>query len=375
MAIASINPTTGETIATFDPDDDAVIERKLAAAAAAVKQLADLGWARRRELMHAAAELLAADVDGLGETITLEMGKPLAQAKGEILKSAKALHFYADHAEDFVSGYTLDDPSIVGASRAGVRFDPLGVVLAVMPWNYPIWQVIRFAGPALMVGNPGLLKHASNVPQSALYLGDLFARAGFPEGAFQTLLIGASRVAAVIEDPRVVAVTLTGSEPAGASVARTAGGVLKKCVLELGGTDPFIVMPSADLDAAVDTAVKARTSNNGQACINAKRFILHEDIYDEFLTRFVTRMSELMIGDPLEESTDIGPVSTSQGRDDLVGLVEDAREKGAQILTGGVVPDLPGWFYPPTVVADLTPEMRLWREEAFGPVASVFRAS
>lgn len=372
--IASINPTTGETVATFTADSAEVVEAKLAAAAAAVPALAALGWQRRRELMHRAADLLEADADSLAETITIEMGKPLAQARGEVLKSANAVRFYADKAEEFVSGYALDNPSAVGASSAGVRFDPLGVILAVMPWNYPIWQVIRFAAPALMVGNPGLLKHASNVPQSALYLGSLFARAGFPDGAFQTLLIGAGAVADVITDPRVAGVTLTGSEPAGISVAQTAGSVLKKCVLELGGTDPFIVMPSADVDAAVATAVKARVSNNGQACINAKRFIIHTDVYDAFVSAFTQKMAALVVGDPLDAATEVGPVSTQQGRTELIELVEDARAKGAAILTGGDAPDRAGWFYPPTVVAELTPEMRLWGEEAFGPVAGIFRA-
>lgn len=372
--IASVNPTTGETVATFDPDSAEIVEAKLAAAAAAVPALAALGWAKRRELMLAAADLLAADVDTLGRTITIEMGKPLAQARAEILKSANVMRFYADTAEDFVTGYELDDPSVVGASSAGTRFDPLGVILAVMPWNYPIWQVVRFAAPALMVGNAGVLKHASNVPQSALYLGSLFARAGFPEGAFQTLLIGAGAVADVIADDRIAGVTLTGSEPAGASVAAAAGRVLKKCVLELGGTDPFIVMPSADVDAAVATAVKARVSNNGQACINAKRFIIHTDVYDAFVSAFTAKMAALVIGDPLDPATEIGPVSTEQGRSELEELVGDARAQGATVLVGGETPEGSGWFYPPTVVTDITPEMRLWKDEAFGPVAAIFRA-
>ncbi len=373
--IASINPTTGETVASFDADTTEIIETKLATAAAAVPALSALGFAKRRELMHTAADLLTADADSLSKTITLEMGKPLAQAHAEVLKSARALRFYADNAESFLTGYKLDKPSAVGARSAGTRFDPLGVVLAVMPWNYPIWQVLRFAAPALMAGNVGVLKHASNVPQSALYLGSLFARAGFPEGAFQTLLIGAGAVASVIADPRVAAVTLTGSEPAGASVAEAAGRVLKKCVLELGGTDPFVVMPSADVDAAVATAVKARTSNNGQACINAKRFIIHADIYDAFVEKFTAQMAALTLGDPLDPSTEIGPIATQQGRTDIEQLVDDARAKGAKVLTGGTPSSGAGWFYPPTVVSELTPDMRLWSEEAFGPVAAIFKAA
>jgi succinate-semialdehyde dehydrogenase/glutarate-semialdehyde dehydrogenase len=239
-----------------------------------------------------------------------------------------------------------------------------------------VWQVVRFAAPALMAGNAGLLKHASNVPQSARYLGELLTRAGFPDGAFASLLIGSARVADVIRDPRVAAVTLTGSEGAGRSIAATAGDVLKKAVLELGGSDPFIVMPSARLEDAVETAVKARTTNNGQACINAKRFIVHEDVYDEFASRFTARMAALKIGDPTDEATDIGPLATESGRADLEELVEDARAKGASILTGGTrAESTEGWFYRPTVIADLTPEMRLWAEEAFGPVASLYRVS
>ncbi len=264
----------------------------------------------------------------------------------------------------------------MNASAAGTRYDPLGVVLAVMPWNYPIWQVVRFAAPALMAGNAGLLKHASNVPQSALYIGELFTRAGFPEGAFSTVLIGSSRVADVIRDPRVAAVTLTGSETAGRSVGSAAGDVLKKAVLELGGSDPFIVMPSADLDAAVETAVKARTTNNGQACINAKRFIVHEEIFDAFAAAFAERMRALVVGDPADTATDIGPLATDSGRRDIETLVEDARGKGARILTGGERTEQgDGWYYPPTVIADITRDMKLWSEEAFGPVASLYKVS
>jgi len=373
MSITSVNPATEETLATFAPDDEAAVERKLAAAAAAVPQLAELGFAKRAELMRTAADLLESELEEVAAMITAEMGKPLEQSRAEVQKSAKSMRFYADNAEGFLAETSLDDPAAVGASSAGTRFDPLGVVLAVMPWNYPIWQVIRFAGPALMAGNSGVLKHASCVPQSAIYLGELFTRAGFPEGAFGTLLIGASRVDAVIRDPRVAAVTLTGSEGAGRSIASAAGDVLKKAVLELGGSDPFIVMPSARLEDAIETAVKARTSNNGQACINAKRFLVHADVYDAFAAGFAERMAALKVGDPADESVQIGPLSTEQGRADIEVLVEDARAHGATILAGGERVGSAGWFYAPTVIADLTRDMRLWWEEAFGPVASLYR--
>jgi succinate-semialdehyde dehydrogenase/glutarate-semialdehyde dehydrogenase len=373
MAIATINPATGETEKTFDAHSAAEVERRLALAAAAYQTLKGTTFAQRGAWMRAAADLLEADVEPLAEIITREMGRPIAGARAEVLKCAKGMRFYAEHAEEFLADEPLADPSKVGASRAVARYQPLGVVLAVMPWNYPLWQVVRFAAPALMAGNTGVLKHASNVPQSALYLDTLFTRGGFPEGAFTTLLIGSAEVAAVIEDPRVRAVTLTGSEPAGRSVAATAAAQVKKSVLELGGSDPFIVMPSADLDAAIATAVTARSVNNGQSCIAAKRFLVHDAVYDTFVAGFTASMAALRVGDPLDEQTQVGPIATSSGRDELSELVNDAREKGADILTGGSVPDGPGWFYPPTVVAGVTPEMRLHLEETFGPVATVYR--
>jgi succinate-semialdehyde dehydrogenase/glutarate-semialdehyde dehydrogenase len=373
MAIATINPATGETEKTFEPHDAAEVERRLALAAAAFETLKGTTFDQRGEWMRAAAGLLEAEVESLAEIVTREMGRPIAGARAEVLKCAKGMRFYADHAHEFLADEPLADPSKVGASRAVARYQPLGVVLAVMPWNYPLWQVVRFAAPALMAGNTGVLKHASNVPQSALYLDSLFTRGGFPEGAFTTLLIGSAEVAAVIEDPRVRAVTLTGSEPAGRSVASTAAAQVKKSVLELGGSDPFIVMPSADLAAAVSTAVSARTVNNGQSCIAAKRFIVHDAVYDTFIAGFTDAMAALRVGDPLDEQTQIGPVATASGRDDLVELVDDAKAKGADILTGGTTPDGPGWFYPPTVIAGVTPAMRLHLEETFGPVATVYR--
>jgi succinate-semialdehyde dehydrogenase/glutarate-semialdehyde dehydrogenase len=373
MAIATVNPATGVTEKTFEPHDAAEVERRVALAAAAFATLKGTTFAQRGEWMRAAADLLEADVESLAEIVTREMGRPIAGARAEVLKCAKGMRFYADHAHEFLADEPLDDPSKVGASRAVARYQPLGVVLAVMPWNYPLWQVIRFAAPALMAGNTGVLKHASNVPQSALYLDSLFTRGGFPEGAFTTLLIGSAEVAAVIEDPRVRAVTLTGSEPAGRSVASTAAAHVKKSVLELGGSDPFIVMPSADLDAAISTAVSARTVNNGQSCIAAKRFIVHDAVYDTFIAGFTAAMAALRVGDPLDEQTQVGPIATASGRDELAELVDDARAKGADILIGGATPEGPGWFYPPTVVAGVTPAMRLHLEETFGPVATVYR--
>lgn len=375
MAIATINPATGQTEKTFEPHDAQEVERRIALADAAYRTLAGTTFAQRAEWMRKAADRLEADAEWLAEVVTREMGKPINASYAEVLKCAKGMRFYADNAEAFLADEPLEDPSLVGASRAVARYQPLGVVLAVMPWNYPLWQVVRFAAPALMAGNTGLLKHASNVPQSALYLDTLFQRGGFPEGAFGTLLIGSAEVQAVIEDRRVRAVTLTGSEPAGRSVAATAGGQVKKSVLELGGSDPFIVMPSADLDKAVATAVTARTVNNGQSCIAAKRFLVHAAVYDEFVPRFTEAMAALRMGDPLDELVHVGPIATASGRDELAELVEDARAKGAEILTGGVVPDTPGFFYPPTVVAGVTPDMRLHLEETFGPVATVYRVA
>lgn len=375
MAIASVNPATGATLARFDQHDPAEVEARIASAHEAFQTLRAADFPTRAAWMHAAADLLDEDLERVAEMITLEMGKPLAQARAEVHKSATAMRFYADNAADFLSGARLEDPSAVGASSARTVYQPLGVVLAVMPWNYPIWQVVRFAAPALMAGNTGLLKHASNVPQAALYLDTLFERGGFPSGSFRSLLIPAAAVEDVIRDHRVVAVTLTGSEPAGRSVASIAGSEVKHVVLELGGSDPFIVMPSADLDKAVATAVTSRTTNNGQACINAKRFIVHADVHDEFVEKFAAAMGSLRVGDPLEEGTDVGPLATASGRAELAELVGDALAHGAQAVTGGQTPDGDGWFYPPTVLTGVTPQMRLYREEAFGPVAAVYRVA
>ncbi len=372
MPIASTNPATGETEQVFEPHDRAEVERRIVRADAAFGALKRTTFRQRAEWMSAAADILDAEREHIAEMMTREMGKPITAARAEAAKCAKGMRFYAAHAEEMLADEPLANPERVNASRAWARYEPLGVILAVMPWNFPFWQVIRFAAPALMAGNTGLLKHASNVPQAALYLDGVFTRAGFPEGAFSTVLIGSRDVDAIIKDPRVKAVTLTGSETAGRAVASSAAAEVKKAVLELGGSDPFIVMPSADLDAAVATAVTARTQNNGQSCIAAKRFIVHADVYERFTEKFVAAMQALTVGDPLDERTQIGPIATASGRDDLVELVADARAKGARVLTGGEVPDGAGWFYPPTVVAEVTPAMRLHLEEAFGPVATVY---
>jgi succinate-semialdehyde dehydrogenase / glutarate-semialdehyde dehydrogenase len=373
MPIATINPASGITEQTFDAHTDIEVEFRIAQAHEAFGTMKATTFDERAAWMRTAADLLESDLEPAAAMLTTEMGKTIGQSRAEVLKCAKGMRFYADHAEEFLSGRVIDDPGAVNASSAHTRYDPIGVVLAIMPWNYPLWQVIRFAAPALMAGNAGLLKHASNVPQAALYLDTLFERGGFPAGSFRSLLIPASRVEGVLRDRRVVAATLTGSEPAGRSVASIAGSEVKHVVLELGGSDPFIVMPSADLDQAVATAVSARTANNGQACINAKRFIVHTEIHDAFLERFTTAMSALIVGDPMEETTDVGPLATSSGRDDIVALVEDALSKGAVATTGGAVPDGAGWYYPPTVLSGVTEQMRLYGEEAFGPVASVYR--
>jgi succinate-semialdehyde dehydrogenase/glutarate-semialdehyde dehydrogenase len=375
-SIRSVNPATGAVLATFEEDSEESVERAIAAAASAVRPLSAAGFGQRAAWLRAAADLLDDESELVAMMITSEMGKPIAQSRAEVAKSSYCMRFYAEHAADFLRGRSLDQPEAVNASAARTRFDPLGVVLAVMPWNYPIWQVVRFAAPALMAGNAGLLKHASNVPRAARYLGGLFERAGFPHGAFSSLLVGAGRVPALIADRRIAAITLTGSEGAGRAVARAAGDVLKKVVLELGGSDPFIVMPSANLDDAVSAAVRARTLNNGQACINAKRFIVHADVYEAFEREFVRQMSQLRVGDPSDELVQLGPLATIGGLCEIEELVEDARAKGASILTGGArARDESGYYYRPTVVADLGRDMRLWNEEAFGPVASLYRVA
>lgn len=375
MAIAVVNPATGETIETFTEHSADEIEARVQKAQSAFEALKSTDYDTRAVWMRNAADILEAEVDELSKMLTIEMGKPITQSVAEVLKCAKNMRFYADNAESFLADEPLENPSVVNASQAYLRYQPLGVVLAVMPWNYPLWQVIRFAAPALMAGNTGLLKHASNVPHSALYLDTLFTRAGFPDGSFTTILAGSAPIAGLIEDRRIKAVTLTGSEPAGRAVAGQAGAHIKPAVMELGGSDAFIVMPSADIEQASTVAVTARINNNGQSCIAGKRFIVHEDVYDEFLEKFVAKMAALVVGDPMDEATQVGPLATEKGRREIDELVEDARQKGARILTGGKAPDMPGWFYEPTVVDGLKPGMRLVMEEAFGPVASVYKVS
>ncbi|MET8901521.1 NADP-dependent succinic semialdehyde dehydrogenase [Streptomyces sp. NPDC048232] len=377
MPIATVNPANGETLRTYEAMGEEEIERRIQLAEATFRTYRTTALDERARLMHRAADLLEADQEEIGKVITTEMGKPVKQARAEAAKCAKAMRWYADHAAALLADEEPAESDVKdsGASRALVRYRPLGPVLAVMPWNFPLWQVIRFAAPALMAGNVGLLKHASNVPQTALYLEDLFHRAGFTEGCFQTLLIGSAAVDAVLRDERVRAATLTGSEPAGRAVAATAGEMIKKTVLELGGSDPFVVMPSADVDRAAEVAVTARTQNAGQSCIAAKRFIVHTDVYDAFVERFTAGMRALKVGDPLDEETEVGPLSSEQGLNDVMELVDDAKRAGATVLCGGERPEGPGWYYPPTVLADVTREMRIHREEAFGPVATLYRVA
>ena len=374
MAIATTNPATGEVLKTFEPLTEAQIDERLARAAAGFEQLRRTSYQQRAGWLRAAAGILEAETDDIARLMTTEMGKTLAAARAEVAKCASACRFFAEHAEQFLADEPADAQA-VGAARAYARYQPLGPVLAVMPWNFPLWQAMRFAAPALMAGNVGLLKHASNVPQTALFLGDLFARAGFPDGAFQALLISSGQVERVLTDPRVRAATLTGSEGAGRAVAQIAGRVLKKTVLELGGSDPFVVMPSADIERAAAVATTARCQNNGQSCIAAKRFIVHTDVYDSFAEAFVANMAALAVGDPMADGTDLGPLALEAGRSDVADQVADAVAKGGRVLCGGQAPDQPGWWYPPTVVTDLTPEMKMWREEVFGPVAGLYRVS
>ncbi|MFF8991560.1 NADP-dependent succinic semialdehyde dehydrogenase [Streptomyces sp. NPDC014983] len=376
MPIATVNPANGETLKTYEPMGEEELERRLQLAEATFRTYRTTPFAERARLLNRAADLLDEDRQEIGRVMTTEMGKPVKQARAEAAKCAKAMRWYAEHAEALLADEEPAEADVrdSGATRVRVRYRPLGPVLAVMPWNFPLWQVVRFAAPALMAGNVGLLKHASNVPQTALYLEDLFHRAGFTEGCFQTLLIGSAAVDDILRDERVKAATLTGSEPAGRAVASTAGEMIKKTVLELGGSDPFVVMPSADVDRAAEVAVTARVQNNGQSCIAAKRFIVHSDVYDAFAERFVAGMKALKLGDPLKEDTEVGPLASEQGRRDLEELVDDARRSGAEVLCGGARPDGPGWYYPPTVLAGITREMRVHREEAFGPVATLYRA-
>ena len=373
MAITTTDPRTGAVLQTFDELTDDQLEDRLARAASAADTYRLTSHEDRSGWLRSAADILDKRTDEIAELMTLEMGKTKKASAAEIGKCAAVLRYYADHAAELLADEPADADS-VNASKAYAHYLPIGVVLAVMPWNFPLWQAMRFAAPALAAGNVGLLKHASNVPQTALFMEELFRDAGFPADVFQTLLIGSGKVDAVLRDRRVAAATLTGSEPAGVAVARTAGEVLKKVVLELGGSDPFVVMPSADLAAAAKVATTSRCQNNGQSCISAKRFIVHTDVYDEFLELFTQEMSALTVGDPMTEGTDVGPLATEQGREDVEALVKDAVDKGAKLLLGGERPDQDGWWYPPTLVADITEDMDMYLEEVFGPVAQVYRA-
>jgi succinate-semialdehyde dehydrogenase/glutarate-semialdehyde dehydrogenase len=369
MPIATINPATGKVVKQFDSLTDAEIERKLQTAADTFSRYRNVPFAERTRMMVKAAEIFESEKEQHARTMTTEMGKTFRSAVDEAAKCGLACRYYAENAERFLADEVVE----TAAKRSFVRYQPIGPILAVMPWNFPFWQVVRFAAPALMAGNVGLLKHASNVPQCALAVEDVFRRAGFPEGAFQTLLIGAEKVEAILGDPRVVAATLTGSEQAGIKVGIGAARNIKKVVLELGGSDPFIVMPSADLEAATSTAVKARIFNNGQSCIAAKRFIVAEPIADAFERKFVSKMEALQVGDPFDEKTQLGPLSTASGVEDLDRDVRKTVAAGAKILTGGKSFG-PGFFYAPTVLTNIPMESPAYREELFGPVASIFRA-
>ena len=369
MSIQSVNPATGETLKTFEPLNFQQIDQKLQLAANTFRDYRRTTFSDRERMMRSAADTLKSRKDEYARVMTLEMGKPIKAAVQEIEKCEWVCRYYAEEARHHLADITIK----TDASSSYVRFQPLGPILAVMPWNFPFWQVFRFAVPALMAGNVGLLKHASNVPQCALAIEEVFRIAGFPAGSFQTLLVGSDAVQAILEDPRIVAATLTGSEPAGRSVAGIAGKQIKKTVLELGGSDPFIVMPSAPLQEAAATAVKARTVNSGQSCIAAKRFIVSKEIYEGFTAFFVERMKALRVGDPLEEDVEVGPLATPQILKDLEDQVNKSVASGAQVLTGGKRVGRPGNFYEPTVLANISNETPVYCEEVFGPVALLFR--
>ena len=369
MAIATTNPTTGELVKTFEPLSAGQIEEKVQLATSVFKTHSRTAFAERARMMLRAAEILEREQEDCGRLMTLEMGKPLKAGVAEAAKCAAGCRYYAENAERFLADEIVE----TGAKRSFIRYLPLGPILAVMPWNFPFWQVFRFAAPALMAGNVGLLKHASNVPQCALKIEDIFRRAGFPEGVFQTLLIGSAQVDAILNDPRVAAATLTGSEQAGIQVGVSAARQIKKVVLELGGSDPFIVMPSANLETAVATAVDARIQNNGQSCIAAKRFIVAEPIADEFERKFVARMEALRIGDPFNENTQLGPLANADAVTSLDADVKKTIAAGARLLTGGAPLKRPGNFYAPTVLTNIPKDSPAYKEEFFGPVASIFR--
>ena len=369
MAINTINPATGEEVRSFEALAEGEIDEKVQRALDTFYEYRKTSFEERSRMLLRAADILEEEAEEFGRLMTSEMGKTLAAATAEAKKCARGCRYYAENAESFMA----DEEVVLEGARAFIRYEPLGPILAVMPWNFPFWQVFRHAAPALMAGNVILLKHASNVPQCALAIEDIIHRAGFPEGVFQTLLIGSGQVQDVIEDPRVRAVTLTGSEGAGRSVGAEAGEHIKPSVLELGGSDPFIVMPSADLEKAISSAVTSRTLNNGQSCINAKRIIVHQEIAGEFERRFVESMEALRVGDPMSGDTDMGPLATRDILDDVDGQVRKSVEAGARVLTGGEPMDEPGNFYPPTVITDIPEGSPAYSEEIFGPVASLFK--
>ena len=371
MAIATVNPATGESLKTFEAATEVEIDERLTLAVKAFERHRRTSMDERAAIMMRAADILDAGKLEFGRLMTLEMGKPIAAAIAEAEKCASACRYYAEHAAAFLA----DESVSVANGSAFVTFQPLGVVLAVMPWNFPFWQVFRFAAPALMAGNVGILKHSSNVPQCALAIEDIFKRAGFARGVFQTFLVGSAAVGKIIADPRIAAVTLTGSEGAGREVAGTAGRNLKKSVMELGGSDPFVVMPSADIAEAAKTAVTARMINNGQSCIAAKRFIVHEAVYDDFIRRFVEGVSSIKIGDPMDPETQLGPLATGQIRDDIEKQVNATVAAGARVITGGKRLDRLGFYFAPTVLVDIPPSSPAEGEELFGPVASVWKVS
>ena len=369
MAIQTQNPATGKVIKTFDPHTEAEVDLMLAKSVVAHETLRTWSFDKRATHMRKAAKIMRDEAEKLGEIVTLEMGKTLISAIAEVKKCALGAEYYADHAD----AHLADEIVKTDASKSYRTYLPLGPVLAVMPWNYPIWQVVRFAAPALMAGNTALLKHASNVPQCALYIEDIFKRAGFPDGAFQTLLISGAKVERVLRDDRVKAATLTGSEPAGASVASICGQEIKPTVLELGGSDAFIIMPSADLDAAIETGITARNQNNGQSCIAAKRFIVHADIYDDVKTRLVEASAALKVGDPTKKETDVGPLVTEEARKEISRQVEAAVADGAHLLTGGKVIEGDGWFFEPGVLENISNTSDAYHEEIFGPIAALYK--
>ena len=369
MPIATTNPATGETLKTFTAHTDAEVDAAIARSVEAHHALKAMDVEERAALMLRAAEITEARADELARLATTEMGKPIAQGRGEAGKCAWVCRHYAEHTADYLADEVVD----TDATRSFRRFLPLGPVLAVMPWNYPFWQVYRFAAPALMAGNTCLLKHASNVPQCALAMQEIFEQAGFPAGSFETLLIGGSEVERILRDERVRAATLTGSEPAGSAVASVCGELIKPTVLELGGSDAFIVMPSADLDRAVEVGVRARTQNNGQSCIAAKRFIVDAEIYDEFRARFAAALDALDVGDPMEEGTDIGPLVNPDALDEIMEQVGQAVADGATLVTGGTRLDRDGAYMSPGLLEDIPEGSRAYSEEIFGPVALLFR--